>query len=131
MPLQQSFCLPAQLYSTRNQTSQTSRQCAAAAAAAAAGLLVCTSSSGVVLARRTLRQSASCAWCVVAAWLGRCMQRPLKHSAGGQDAAPAVLLVPCGHLVMCAACAALVMSSTPALCPLCREGVGSTVTVCC
>ena len=43
--------------------------------------------------------------------------------------APAVLLVPCGHVVLCAECAALVCSTREALCPLCRTPVASTLAI--
>ena len=43
---------------------------------------------------------------------------------------PEVLCIPCGHLALCAACAALVLRSRePALCPVCREQVAQTLAV--
>ena len=40
-----------------------------------------------------------------------------------------VVAVPCGHFSLCAACASDVCSRQPALCPVCRKAVDSTVRV--
>jgi hypothetical protein len=42
---------------------------------------------------------------------------------------PAVVLVPCGHLVLCRPCADDLMAGAHPLCPVCRQGAALAQTV--
>jgi hypothetical protein len=45
------------------------------------------------------------------------------------DARKDRLMLPCGHLCACEACAAELMRVRPARCPICREGIREVMRV--